>query len=345
MASMRGPGSYARLAAMTVALASCSPPPSAPITPPPLEPLRVDVDGASFVMRHGIARPRGSYLELILSDRPLACELAWGEHTDLDALGYPVVLIELPPGPGNGFYDGRPVGTTLWFHSSHAAAEAAPHTAVIRLTEREPGEQAKVAGELHAHTRFAESRGRTHRDTRSFAVSGRFEVPLCAPGLAGLEPSSPFDDAPAHAELVGSEHFELGSAIAVVSHDADNRDDFLTSLIFFGDAGVDCATFWELLARKDSLTVTSFGASRRWTPVGAAAPATATFHFQRPGNQRPPFPAISREVDVLGAHGSVTLEAVAFEPGGRVRGHLSLGRSDVLLAGGRFDAQVCLRSP
>jgi hypothetical protein len=304
--------------------------------------LQVELDGVDEVWHQGLARSWGSFLQVAIADRPISCDaLPRSDHSDPNALGFSYVLFDLARGPGGRYFDGRPVGTHVWFHSAKLSAQAEPYLASVSVETFTPRAGARVRGGVHVEARSPKSAGRTNvPETRAFHVEGTFDVPLCVPSSVEDAPvPESAGEAPLSATLVEMERFVPESALAIVQHDASNDVDFVLSVEIFA-ARVDCATLRESLAKLDSLRLGSFGLSARTRAVAAPMAASASFHFNRAAEKRPIPRWLGRPPDTLGAQGWVTFDSVGFAEGATIRGRAHFDGVPLALDG-RFEARVC----
>jgi hypothetical protein len=306
--------------------------------------LRVKLDGVNALFVGGIAEADGPLLRITIADHPIGCRaVPQGDHVDYTAFGFSFVFFELARGPGGRFFDGKPVGTPVWFYSPKLSAMARPHLATVSIGAFSFENGAQLRGRLHVDARRPKSAGKGDApETNVFSIDGEFDVHVCTTsGKLGVEPSKVGPERPLSASLVGMEQFNPKSALALVEHDADNDVEVLTSVYFF-DGQVDCAGLDHALSTEDSLSLEGFGASTRLHPLSTPLPSSASFHFQRPAAKRPTPSWLGHPPDVLGSQGWVTFDALAFEAAGHVRGVAHLLHT-ALAVDGRFDAEVCRR--
>ena len=266
--------------------------------------------GSGHVLRYGSARMEDRQLLIRLTDVPAAC------GPSLDFAGKATMSLELPPGPGQRFFAGAPVGV---------------QTFGVIDGERFDGSASDTVAEIDPFTLAIGARLRGKID--SSRGSGAFDAEICALESAPNPLPETVPEEPAAGTLDGRPFRVKKARIDLVR--AGSEPLRLEDLRLFQD-DASCASFGS--TKSPALYFHSIGGAGKRRPLAGSPQPTWAAAFNVP---------IERGHVVGRLPAWIRFDRLSFEPGGTIPGTVAVqqvvaGQPTTRISG-RFEAEICGR--
>ncbi|GAC1352708.1 MAG: hypothetical protein NVS3B20_21500 [Polyangiales bacterium] len=306
------------------------------------------LEGTEIPMKFGKAYASFSGLHVTLSNEKTTCKYATPSDEAYQ------VEFDIPPGPGQKFYAGHPVGVSAMFNSQRIKLKqtwANPYQVTAEIEPFKLKEFEHVRGSLDFDVKFEETKADTSRKVHNYVGSGSFDVEICEDWnnfkkLPGLEADAGETDL---GGTFAGEKFKYKTALANVWHDKANDLDYVESIEFYPTDDVTCTSRWDAWKKLNYFVVRSIGgASSKQKLTGTQQPADPSFSkpTAAPGGKGM-MGATKWFGGAGGRHAWVQFDKLAFNGGAVLKGTAfaesgpDAKPDEQGKIGGRFEAKVC----